>query len=428
MNMTKIREGYKETEIGVIPEEWEVKSLNDVTKFIKDGSHGSHTDVDDGIPLLSAKDIINNKVQIPIDCRRISQSDYDKLHKNYELQVGDVLLTIVGTIGRTAIIDSIEDKFTFQRSVGILRPNELTEPQYLKQFFNGIIFQKQLKNSVNASAQGGVYLNTLSNLTAVIPPLQEQQRIAEILSTTDEHIEKLDKTIEDYQLLKKGMMKKLLTEGIGHIEFKETEIGRIPKEWKVKLLKQYSWYQEGPGLRKWQFTSEGIKVINVTNLVDKFLNLSLTDRHISIEEYEKKYKHFSTDSGDIVVASSGNSWGKVSIIREQDLPLLMNTSVIRFKPKDDLLQDYLYQYLMSNLFNNQIKLMITGSAQPNFGPFHLDRTLIALPPLSEQKRISTILSELDNRINLYQKEREDFIQLKIALMEQLLTGKIRVNQ
>lgn len=202
---------FKETEIGRIPKEWEVVPLSFVTEFIRDGSHGSHKEVEDGIPLLSAKDIINDKVQIPSDCRRISQSDYYKLHKNYELQPGDVLLTIVGTIGRTAIIEKITEKITFQRSVGIIRAKETIVPLYLKGYFDSSIFQNQLKNSVNASAQGGVYLNTLSNLMCIVPSIEEQELIADNLFEIVKLIELLKEDRNDLVLLKKSLMDKLLT-------------------------------------------------------------------------------------------------------------------------------------------------------------------------------------------------------------------------
>ncbi len=202
---------FKETKIGRIPKDWEVKELKAISKFIKDGSHASHKDVEDGIPLLSAKDIINNKIQIPNDCRRISQEDYNKIHKNYELGIGDILLTIVGTIGRIAVVDRNKEKFTFQRSVAIIRPNVDIEANYLMQFFNGDLFQKQLKNSVNASAQGGIYLKVLNGLRIVIPPISEQKQIAAILSELDNKIETYQKQREDLIQLKKGLMQKLLT-------------------------------------------------------------------------------------------------------------------------------------------------------------------------------------------------------------------------
>ena len=113
--------------------------------------------------------------------------------------------------------------------------------------------------------------------------------------------------------------------------YKQTAVGVIPEDWEATTLPNICWFQEGPGLRQWQFTTSGMKVINVTNLENGFLNLNRTDRHISIPEFNKMYQHFAVDAGDIVMASSGNSYGKIAVVRQQDLPLVMNTSVIRFK-------------------------------------------------------------------------------------------------
>ena len=201
-----------------------------------------------------------------------------------------------------------------------------------------------------------------------------------------------------------------------------------PKEgWKVKQFNQLSWFQEGPGLRNWQFTKSGIKVINVTNLEKGYLNLDRTERHILLEEFHKMYEHFEIEENDIVVASSGNSYGKVAVVRKQDLPLLMNTSVIRFKPLKDLDYNYLLTFLKSNEFKNQIDLLITGGAQPNFGPAHLNKILINIPnSIEEQTYIATILSDMDVEIEGLEEKLSKYKLVKKGMMQELLTGRIRL--
>ena len=98
-------------------EGWAKCPLEDLTSLIKDGSHGSHADVADGIPFLSAKDVRDGKLEIPSDCRRISEADYSTIHKNYEISTNDILLTIVGSIGRCYLMSGIEPRFSIQRSV-----------------------------------------------------------------------------------------------------------------------------------------------------------------------------------------------------------------------------------------------------------------------------------------------------------------------
>lgn len=210
--------------------------------------------------------------------------------------------------------------------------------------------------------------------------------------------------------------------------YQQTEVGMIPEDWSVGGFSDYVWYQEGPGLRKWQFTRKGMKVINVTNLqYSGVLNLDKTDRHISIEEFEKMYRHFECDAGDFVMASSGNSYCKASLVRSCDLPLLMNTSVIRFRPLEAMIDGYMQAYMKSKYFKEQIDLLITGGAQPNFGPFHLNKILLPIPSSKEeQTAIANALSDVDALITSLEKLIAKKRAIKTAAMQQLLTGKKRL--
>lgn len=175
----------------------------------------------------------------------------------------------------------------------------------------------------------------------------------------------------------------------------------IPTTWRLTRLPDVVFFQEGPGLRKWQWTDNGMKVINVTNiLADGRIDTTNTSRFISLEEFHRKYSHFAVDDRDIVVASSGNTYGKVGRISRNDLPLMMNTSVIRFRSadRDRLNDDFLYAFLRSHLFRQQVESFVIGSAQPNFGPSHLQRMEMPLPPLSVQRRIADVLSAYDELI------------------------------
>ncbi|MCG6359394.1 restriction endonuclease subunit S [Vibrio fluvialis] len=212
--------------------------------------------------------------------------------------------------------------------------------------------------------------------------------------------------------------------------YKQTEVGIIPEDWEIFSLPEVIWYQEGPGLRKWQFKSKGLKVINVTNLQESgYLDLDRTDRHISWDEFEKTYKHFACDEGDLVIASSGNSYCKASIVRACDLPLLMNTSVIRFKPIGEFSKGYMEVYLKSPYFKDQIDLLITGGAQPNFGPAHLNLIKIPAPTCAkEQTAIANALSDVDALISELEKLIAKKQAIKTATMQQLLTGRTRLPQ
>jgi type I restriction enzyme S subunit len=208
--------------------------------------------------------------------------------------------------------------------------------------------------------------------------------------------------------------------------YKQTEVGVIPEDWGVKNLQELCWFQEGPGLRNWQFTNSGMKVINVTNLENGVLNLERTDRHISMSEFNRMYRHFAIDASDIVMASSGNSYSKTAVVRVQDLPLVMNTSVIRFKPSKLCTYGYLWALLRSPSFKEQIDLMITGGAQPNFGPYHLRRVFFPFPSLTEQESIAGALSDADAWIESLEQLIAKKRQIKQGSMQELLTGKRRL--
>jgi len=182
-------------------------------------------------------------------------------------------------------------------------------------------------------------------------------------------------------------------------------------------LDDICFFQEGPGVRKHQYCSKGIKLINVSNLVNGKIDLSNSNRYISKEEAYGRYKHFLIDEGDLIIASSGIKVEyldkKIAFIKKEHLPLCMNTSTIRFKVKDENELDifYLSYFFKSKKFKNQISKLITGSAQLNFGGSHLKKINLFLPELNVQKKVSTLLLLIDNTIKNMQR--------KISILEQL---------
>lgn len=152
-------------------------------------------------------------------------------------------------------------------------------------------------------------------------------------------------------------------------------------------------YQEGPGVRNTQYTTDGVKLLNVANLTDGKIDLSTSDRYISCEEANGKYKHFLCDEGDLVVASSGIKVDyvdkKMGFVTKEMLPLCMNTSTIRFKviDKRQLNIRYFMYYLKSQNYKKQLSKLITGSAQLNYGPSHLEKIVFPLYKIEKQEEI-----------------------------------------
>ena len=171
--------------------------------------------------------------------------------------------------------------------------------------------------------------------------------------------------------------------------------------WEMVKIPDVLFFMEGPGVRNTQFTTKGVKLLNVGNINDGLLNLDSTTKFISEAEAYGKYKHFLVEEGDLLIASSGivvdNFHNKITWAKAEDLPLCMNTSTIRFKTLDSNILDisFFSYFLKTKLFTDQLRKLITGSAQLNFGPSHLKQISLPLPPIPIQKRIAEILDAAD---------------------------------
>lgn len=175
----------------------------------------------------------------------------------------------------------------------------------------------------------------------------------------------------------------------------------IPKDWISVKIPEVLFFQEGPGVRKWQFKHNGVKLLNVGNINNGKIDLNKTKVYISEEEANNKYSHFLIDSGDLLIACSGivvdNFHNKIAFVKDKHLPLCLNTSTMRFKALNvERISLIFFKYfLQTNLFTSQLRKLITGSAQLNFGPSHIKKIDLLLPPLPTQKKIASILDEAD---------------------------------
>ena len=179
-------------------------------------------------------------------------------------------------------------------------------------------------------------------------------------------------------------------------------LSKPPSNWRIVKIPEVAFFQEGPGVRKWQFENEGVKLLNVGNINNGVLNLSTTKLFLSEKEAYGKYAHFLVDAGDLLIACSGivldNFHNKICFAEEKHLPLALNTSTMRFKSLDKEVLDlnFLKYFLQTIHFNHQLGRLITGSAQLNFGPSHIKQIKLLLPPLTEQQKIAAILDTADD--------------------------------
>jgi type I restriction enzyme S subunit len=409
-------------------------NIDNLTVLLKDGTHGTHKDVENGIPLLSAKDIQNGKILIPNDCRRISEADFNRIHSTYNIKANDLLLTIVGTIGRCALVRDIENKVTFQRSVGILRFDDKLDPKYAYYFVSSNAFQKQLLRIINASAQGGVYLGELAKVRINYPEKPIQQKISKILSNIDKVIEKTEAAIEKYKAIKQGMMLDLLTKGIdgsGNIrseathKFKDSPLGRFPKDWEYLPLSELCDVVVDCKNRTCPFIETGYPVIRTTNIKDGQLiwdDMKYTD-HESYIEWTKRELPIP---GDVIITREA-PLGEILVIPEDITPCL-GQRTMHFRTNRSKLSPYFLQYMvMSNSMQTYMNNIASGSTVKHLRVDELKELHIPTPSIPEQIRIEKALRQIDKAIRDEERTQNKLSKIKDGLMRDLLDGRVSVN-
>ena len=289
------REGYKKTKLGWIPEDWDAVKLGKITNKVGSGitpRGGSKVYQDNGIPFFRSQNILYGKVSVK-DIVYISEAIHQKM-KNTQLQPADVLLNITGaSIGRCCVFPNDFENGNVNQHVCIIRPDEIIKSKYLCYILNSPIGQNQIWNFQAGGNREGLNFQQIKSFIIPYPPLPEQKKIAEILTTIDNKISSIDNQIQQAEQLKKGLMEKLLTEGMGHTEFKDTKIGRMPKSWDVAPLvdltiKEKSGIRRGPfggAIKKSFFVSEGYKIYEQKNVIRN--NFFLGNYFITEEKFQE---------------------------------------------------------------------------------------------------------------------------------------------
>ena len=295
-----------------------------------------------------------------------------------------------------------------------------------------------LKKFITQTAQPLITQSFVNNLQIILPPLPEQRKIAEILETVDNAIEKTGRIIEKYKRIKQGLMQDLLTRGIVESDelgvrsyelrdekkhrFKDSPLGRIPEEWEVVELGEVveSFAGGTPNRENKEFFSGSIKWLKSGEINRKYIYD--TEEKITM----KGFKFSSTkwiERNTVVIALYGATAGQVGIVKDK---MTMNQAVLALNTfKNKLNYEYIYYYLSA--YVPKILSQLQGSGQPNLSKKIIDTIQIPLPPLPEQHRIASILSQIDEAIEKEQKYKEKLERIKRGLMEDLLTGKVRVN-
>lgn len=263
-----------------------------------------------------------------------------------------------------------------------------------------------------------------------IPPFKEQQKIAKVLTSVDEVIKKTQAQIDKLNDLKTGMMQELLTSGVGHTEFKYSLVGKIPSEWKVKQLGQKAKLIPGYAFNSSDFVSKGVPLIRMGSLYQNRLSLSRAPKYLPIDFIEKHNK-FVIREGDIVFSMTGTA-GKEDYGFAVKVPVgaqvcLLNQRVAKVVAGENLDANFLLHLLHSRKFLDEIYSLGAGTKQANLSSSNILNVKLAFPPLKEQSKIASTLDSVSKRIFVTKEKLAQLNEIKKALMQDLLTGKVRVK-
>ncbi len=267
----------------------------------------------------------------------------------------------------------------------------------------------------------------IRNLEFFTPPFPEQKKIASILTSVDEVIEKTQSQIDKLQNLKKATMNELLTRGIGHTEFKDSEFfgggGGIPKSWEVKTLQTLV-----------SVDTECLKENTDPNYRFKYIDISCvstgtvtppTERLI-FKEAPSRAKRI-VKRGDVLIATVRPNLKAFAHFDEEGDDWVASTGFAVLRHKENSDSRFIYNIMLSDSVSRQIDKLVAGSNYPAINSTDMKKLTVLLPPLPEQQKIASILTSIDKVIEQTLSQLEQTQSLKKSLMQDLLTGKVRVS-
>ena len=400
---------FKQTEIGLIPEDWEVVRLGEVSE-IKQGKTPRREEYDDfqGFRIIKVKDFEDGeKVKIPA----FGERSFTKVNlgERYQLKKGDSLILsashsseIVGQKIGYFDYDG-DEKIFFVAELLRVRPDQTKIIPY---FCFLILNLNATRNQIKEQVKGGhLYARDLKNILIPLPPLPEQRKIAGVLDKIQQAIELQDRIIEQAKNLKKSLMQKLFTEGLYGEEQKETEIGLIPKSWEVvkfedSILKRRI---EIGKIKQQEYKAFG-----------KYPVIDQSQNYIAgfCDDDEKVYR------GDLPVIIFGDH---TRVFKFVNFPFVVGADGVKVLiPNKEIYDPKFLFYTMLTLnipsrgYNRHYKL--------------LREKKLPLPPLEEQKQIVHILSTVDKKIEVEQKRKQVLKALFETMLHKLMSGEIRLKE
>jgi len=424
----EIKEGYKKTKIGWIPEDWDIKPVCEIAEVLLSNVDKKTNISETEVLLCNYMDVFYNDYidnSISFMKATASPSEIEK----FTLIEDDVLLTkdseTEEDIAQSSVIVERFNGVLCGYHLAILRPmKDKVDGKFLMNSIKGDYVHNNFVKLVNGVTRFG--LNKFSINTALIPlpPLPEQQKIASILTTIDDKISSIEDQIQKTEQLKKGLMAKLLTEGIGHTEFKDTKIGRIPKSWDIKPIGSIVIKIIGggtPSRERDDYYNGGIPWITVKDLSTQIFYKHTSIEMISEEGLKNSASNLIIKNNIIISTRMGLGRGFINTV---DMSINQDMKAIYLKL--DLISNefFLHWYFSKSSF---IKQLGTGTTVKGISLNTLKAIYLPIPSTPEQKQIASILTTVDDKIEVLNSKETSYTTLKKGLLQQLLTGQMRVK-
>jgi type I restriction enzyme S subunit len=432
--MTKVtfykETNFIETPVGKIPQHWRAVRLGDVILDIADG----------GTPSTKIKEHFTGYLPW-VNIEDITRDIYDTRRHLSELglknssaklwNVGTVIFSFGASIGKVGI--ARVKLCTKQGIAGIVPNSNIIDNEFL--------YYVLLKQAEKIKQIGKGMGSTITEVRPAklkklaifpLPPnFDEQQKITEVLSTVDEAIQKTNEVIAKTERLKKGLMQELLTKGVGHNEFKDTEIGRIPKEWGVVRLGDIAVDVRNGLYKPKGFYGEGYGIVRMTEFFRNDV-LEIEKDMLRVQSTPDEVSKYALVEDDLLFARRSlkpEGSGKCVMVPEVSEPILFESSIIRIRLNAPVAFPKFYFYWVNSPVGRKfITRTIRTVAVSGVTGSDLKRLRVPfLPQVAEQQEIAQILSTVDKKLELERNEKAKLERIKQGMMDTLLTGKIRVK-
>ena len=416
--------GYKQTEVGLIPQDWSVVTIGDLNPFVTSGSRGwARYYSKFGSIFIRITNMDRNKTRLDLsDVRYVRIPENEHEGTRTSVTAGDVLISITADIGIISYADdSIPLPAYINQHIALVRfDSESILPKYAALFLAVGNGQKRFKEITDQGAKAGINLRTVRDLPLAIPPsLDEQRAIATALSDVDALLEELDRLIAKKRDLKQATMQQLLTG--------QTRLPGFEGEWRDRHIGPEIDLLTGFPFPSADYFDSGIKLLRGSNI-----KRGMTDWSDDLVQYWPRVTpditHYVLKEGDIVIAMDGSLVGRsFARLSHADLPALLLQRVARVRSqKIDM--GYLKEWICSDFFTKHCDAHKTVTAIPHISPGDIRSFVIQIPPtLEEQAAIATVLSDMDTEIQALEQRRAKTAALKQAMMQELLTGRIRLT-